>query len=111
VRKPGAFAAYRYRDELFPTTLFRQAYDHLVTQAPARADREYVRVLHLAASTAESEVETALSLLLEADTVPPAAAVRELVGTTSPQPIPRIQAPTLDLSPYDRLLPSRRIHA
>ncbi len=111
VRKPGAFAAYRYRDELFPTTLFRQAYDRLVTQTPARADREYVRVLHLAASTAESEVETALSLLLEADTVPTAAAVRELVGTASPQPIPRMQAPTLDLSTYDRLLPSRRVHA
>ncbi len=111
LRKPGAFAAYRYRDELFPTTLFRQAYDRLVTQTPARADREYVRVLHLAASTAESEVETALSLLLEADTVPTAAAVRELVGTASPQPIPRMQAPTLDLSTYDRLLPSRRVHA
>src|SRR5438128_365542 len=111
VRKPGAFAAYRYRDELFPTTLFRQAYDRLVTQTPARADREYVRVLHLAASTAESEVETALSLLLEANTVPTAAAVRELVGTASPQPIPRLQTPTLDLSAYDRLLPSRRVHA
>ena len=68
-------------------------------------------MLHLAASTAESEVETALSLLLEAGTVPTAVAVRELVGTTSLQPIPRIQAPTLDLSPSDRLLPSRRIHA
>lgn len=31
VRKPGAFAAYRYRDELFPTTTFRQAYDRLLT--------------------------------------------------------------------------------
>ncbi len=111
MRKPGAFAAYRYRDELFPTTLFRQAYDRLVKQTPARADHEYVRVLHLAAGTAESEVETALSLLLEADTVPTAAAVRELVGTASPQPIPRIPAPTLDLSSYDRLLPSRRVHA
>jgi hypothetical protein len=111
VRKPGAFAAYRYRDELFPTTLFRQAYDRLVKATPARADREYVRVLHLAASTAESEVETALSLLLEANTVPTAVAVRELVGTASPQPIPRIQAPTLDLGAYDRLLPSRRVHA
>ncbi len=78
---------------------------------PARADHDYVRVLHLAAGTAESEVETALSLLLEAGSVPTAAAVRELVGTASPQPIPHIQAPTLDLSAYDRLLPSRRIHA
>ena len=111
LRKPGAFAAYRYRDELFPTTCFRQAYDQLVKELPARADHEYVRVLHLAASTAESEVETALSLLLEAGSVPTATAVRELVGVASPQPIPQMQAPTLDLSPYDRLLPSRRIHA
>ena len=29
VRKPGAFAAYRYRDDLFPTTTFRIAYDVL----------------------------------------------------------------------------------
>ncbi|NTU86221.1 MAG: hypothetical protein HGA45_43985 [Chloroflexales bacterium] len=27
VRKPGAFAQYRFRDELFPTTAFRVAYD------------------------------------------------------------------------------------
>ncbi len=113
VRKPGAFAAYRYREELFPTTLFRQAYDCLLKAIPAKADREYVRVLHLAASTAESEVETALSLLLEANTVPTAAAVRELVGIASaqPVPVPRIQMPTLDLGAYDRLLPSRRVHA
>ncbi len=111
VRKPGAFAAYRYRDELFPTTLFRQAYDRLVKEIPKRADHEYVRLLHLAASTAESEVETALALLLEADRVPTPSVVRELVGVTSPSPVPHIPVPTLDLSPYDRLLPSRRTHA
>src|SRR6266852_1652156 len=36
VRKPGAFAAYRYRDDLFPTTLFRQAYDRLLAERPKR---------------------------------------------------------------------------
>jgi hypothetical protein len=51
VRKPGAFAAYRYRDELFPTTTFRLAYDRLRSQGAKRADRDYVRLLHLAAST------------------------------------------------------------
>lgn len=51
VRKPGAFAAYRYRDELFSTTIFRLAYDQLEQASLVRADREYVRVLHLAAST------------------------------------------------------------
>jgi len=60
VRKPGAFAAYRYRDDLFPTLAFRHAYDRLQRERPRQADRDYVRLLHLAAGTAESEVETAL---------------------------------------------------
>src|SRR5215472_4659368 len=46
VRKPGAFAAYRYRDDLFPTTTFRLAYDRLVEGGAERADRDYVRLLH-----------------------------------------------------------------
>jgi hypothetical protein len=29
VRKPGAFEHYRYRDELFPTSRFRMAFDLL----------------------------------------------------------------------------------
>jgi hypothetical protein len=111
VRKPGAFAAYRYRDDLFPTTIFRLAYDRLRSDRATRADQEYVRILHLAASTAESEVETALSLLLEADKLPTSAAVRDLVGVPKPPTVPQFASPTLDLSPYDQLLPSRRTHA
>src|SRR5262249_48302614 len=38
VRKPGAFANYRYRDDLFPTSRFRMAYDALHRQQPAEAD-------------------------------------------------------------------------
>jgi len=45
VRKPGAFAAYRYHDDLFPTTTFRRAYDRLVSERSTRADHEYVRIL------------------------------------------------------------------
>src|SRR5207244_7915042 len=64
VRKPGAFAHYRYRDDLFPSLTFRRAYDALNGQAPERADRHYVRLLHLADSTSESVIATALGLLL-----------------------------------------------
>src|SRR5438105_1147384 len=80
VRKPGAFAAYRYREDLFPTTTFRLAYDRLVAERPKRADHEYVRILHLAASTCEAEVETALTVLLETHKLPTCEAVRDLVG-------------------------------
>jgi hypothetical protein len=110
VRKPGAFAAYRYRDELFPTTPFRQAYDRLLAERPKRADQEYVRVLHLAATISETEVETALLLLLEAGTLPTVEAVRDLVGVPRVHALPHLQKPTLDLSSYDQLIPSRRSH-
>ena len=36
LRKPGAFERYRYREELFPTLVFRQAYDRLVAQQGSR---------------------------------------------------------------------------
>jgi hypothetical protein len=64
VTKPGAFARYRYREELFPTLVFRRAYDALTSTHGDRADIEYVRVLHLAASTMECTVEAALVQLL-----------------------------------------------
>ena len=54
VRKPGAFADYRYREELFPSSRFRMAYDVLCRQQPERAAKEYLRILHLAARESES---------------------------------------------------------
>ena len=75
--KPGAFAHYRYREDLFPTLAFRQAYDALCKHQPQHADRHYVRVLHRASTTSESEVETAIGLLLEHSQVPTFDAVRE----------------------------------
>ncbi len=111
MRKPGAFAAYRYRDDLFPTTTFRQAYDRLLNERSRRADQEYVRLLHLAATTSEADVETALTLLLEAQKPPTFAAVRDLVSPPSPAAIPQLHTPALDLTVYDELIPSRRNHA
>lgn len=49
VRKPGAFAQYRYRNDLFPRVVFRVAYDLLQDYYPASADKQYVRLLELAA--------------------------------------------------------------
>jgi transcriptional regulator with XRE-family HTH domain len=111
VRKPGAFAHYRYRDDLFPSLTFRRAYDALRSHVPERADRHYVRVLHLAASTAESEVEAALGLLLDQGVTPTFDAVRDLVRTPSVQRVPELSSPVLDLSTYDQLLSRTAAHA
>ena len=104
VRKPGAFARYRFREHLFPTQVFRQAYDALSRWHGGRADVEYVRILHLAASTLEARVEQALSQLLLTGRSFDYAAVQELAAPTPPQipQLPSLSAP--DLKVYDALL-------
>lgn len=105
VRKPGAFANYRYREDLFPTLVFRQAYDVLEPACETiwKTDLEYLRILHLAASTMESEVEAALQLLLDEGTVPRADRVKALVVPGSPE-VPALAIPEVDLVGYDALL-------
>lgn len=103
VRKPGAFANYQYREELFPSVTFRQAYDALKRGRPERADKEYLAILHLAAMNSEQDVEAALAALLEAKQLPLSAIVRELVQAT-PAEIPSISIPAPDFCSYDQLL-------
>jgi hypothetical protein len=103
VRKPGAFARYRYREELFPTLTFRRAYDALVEHLDGiDADVEYLRVLHLAARTLESDVDAALDLLLAERTLPVADRVRSLVQPAVPH-LPELPVPIVDLTVYDSL--------
>jgi len=64
VRKPGAFEHYCYRDELFPTSRFRMAYDALEARLGRAASREYLGILELAAKEGEAKVETVLDSLL-----------------------------------------------
>ncbi len=104
VRKPGAFVQYRYRDDLFPGLTFRRAYDALTAARPQRADHDYVRLLHLAASISEAEVEAALGLLFEQQAVPTFDAVRDLVRLPATTTLPTLSPAVLDLSVYDRLL-------
>ncbi|MEK7839071.1 MAG: IS21 family transposase [candidate division NC10 bacterium] len=104
VRKPGAFERYRYRDDLFPSRVFRRAYDALRDAREVRkADVEYVRILHLAASTMETDVAQALERLLEAGTVPTAEQVRTRVAPIRPE-VPELAAGEVDLAEYDGLL-------
>ncbi len=110
VRKPGAFAQYRYREELFPSVTFRMSYDTLCQRQPSRADREDVRILHLAASTREADVEAALLLLHESQLTPTFDAVRDLMRPEPPTTIPALQRPPLDFQVYDALIAPRCAH-
>lgn len=104
VQKPGAFARYRFREEMFPSLVFRRAYDALTRQRGERADIEYLRVLRLAATTFESEVEAALSLLLETSAPFDYADVQSLVSP-KPSTVPVDPKPMKpDLKQFDNLL-------
>src|ERR1700682_5813533 len=65
VRKPGAFENYRYREELFPTSRFRMAWDALRETSPSRVNKRYLGILELAAKEGEARVDDILRSLLE----------------------------------------------
>ena len=108
VRKPGAFAGYRYQDALFPTSRFRRAYDALQEQSPSRGARDYLRILELAARESESEVDAVLGRLLEWKVpITPTVVADHLAHDLG---LPRAMAVTIatvDLSMYDGLLESK----
>ena len=80
VRKPGAFENYRYREELFPSSRFRIAYDQLKRHhSLRRAAKQYLLILWLAAKVSEELVEQALGQLLDRGSTASFEQVRELV--------------------------------
>lgn len=106
VQKPGAFARHRYREDFFPTLTFRRAYDALSAVAATTAnDLAYLRILVLAAATSETEVETALTLLLDERRAPDVEVIKELIGQErEPISLPALEVLVVDLDPYDALL-------
>lgn len=105
VQKPGGFARYVYREEMFPSVVFREAYDAIQAVRPGtKGDLEYLRILHLAASTMEADVATALRLLQMASKPITADAVKEIVAAPAIIDVPALAPATVDLNDYDRLL-------
>src|SRR5262245_48066295 len=105
VRKPGAFARYLYREDLYPSVTYRRADDALVVQQPGRADREYVRLLSLAAQQGETRVEAALRQLLDQGRPLSEQAVQTVLGSdTGLSLAAQVAVPAVDLRLYDALL-------
>ena len=105
VRKPGGFARYVYREEMFPSVVFRRAYDAIQTPHHGlKGDLEYLRILHLAAGTIEADVEAALGLLLAAGKAVTADAVKLLASAATAIDVPELVREPVDLGAYDALL-------
>jgi len=105
VRKPGAFAHYRYRSNLFPTSRFRMAYDLLEEAMPSRAAKEYLKILHLAAVESETAVDDVLRVLVDTDQAVSFEVVEAMVARRMALPRPtEIAVDPVALEVYDDLL-------
>jgi hypothetical protein len=110
VPKPGAFERYRYREEMFPTSRFRMAYDALQEQMPTRAVREYLAIVELAALDGEVLVDDALRILLDEEGKLTAKLVEQFVRSASVVPeVTAVQVAIVDLSCFDQLLEDKGI--
>jgi len=106
VRKPGAFAGWRYRESLFPGVIFRKVYDRWVAElGEHRGERDYLHLLKLAADTSLSEVEQALEKRMASGELLTLDTVRREMPVSGFEPMALAQ-PVASLSEYDLLLES-----
>jgi len=111
VRKPGAFENYRYREDLFPTSRFRMAYDGLRRRhSTRRASKDYLRILYLAAREGETLVDDALRSLMDRGEPVTAEVVESMVHSGEPiAPATDVTIDEVALDAYDELLSAREV--
>ena len=106
VRKPGAFENYCYKEDLFPTSQFRIAYDILRdTYSIRQASKEYLKILELAAKQGESLVNEALRLQINLEETMSFEKVKEFVDSKQKAPEPTdVYIEPVNINDYDMLL-------
>jgi hypothetical protein len=105
VRKPGAFENYRYKEDLFPSSWFRIAYDWLRSNMTLQANRQYVKILYCAAKDGQTVTEKAIRYLLEQDKEITALNVHHLIDQRSRIPsVTDVVVENNRLASYDALL-------
>lgn len=104
VRKPGAFARYLYREEMFPRPVFRQAYDRLSAIEERMASARYLQLLQLAAEFGEDRVADCLGAVLRAGEPPLADVMEVQLREPAPAQPATIAVFTPELASYDALL-------
>jgi len=111
VRKPGALEHYRYREELFPTSRFRMAFDLLQEkQGRHKGSKEYLKILELAAKDSEAKVDDALRALVEAGAEEiTAKEVEVIVGIHRSATVRDVEVAAVDLGLFDQLCAAREV--
>jgi hypothetical protein len=103
-RKPGAFARWVLRDEMFPRAIYRQTWENLSAQLPERqACKIIVGPLALAADGHEAGVALELEQLQAHDELPNLDALTEHLAPR-PSVIPPVAVLLPELTSYDALI-------
>lgn len=113
LRKPGAFANYRYRSDLFPSSRFRMAYDALQQKhTDGVATKEYLHILELAAKDNEAAVDNMLRVFIDRGVPISAACVEDAIRCGSePAPVTDVTISPVCLASYDQLLQTMEVAA
>lgn len=111
VRKPGAFENYRYKDDLFPTSQFKIAYDLLLQLHGGKyGNKQYLKILELAARESEVMVNESLRFLINCVGEISFAAVQEMVNSRQrPPAVTEVNVEDIDLTVYDKLLECQEV--
>lgn len=104
-RKPGAFARWILRDDMFPRAEYRLTWERLSEKLPERqACKVMVGLLDLAArGTCEVQLANVLGDLLQAGTLPELAGLEEKFAAKE-TPVPDVKVELPPLASYDRLI-------
>lgn len=106
VRKPGAFENYKYRQDMFPTSHFRIAYDMLCgAHSEKVAVRKYLEILQLAARESQDAVQNALRYQIQSGQAIDVDQIRLMVSEAIEiKPVTDIDVKAPSLNDYDELL-------
>jgi transposase len=114
VRKPAAFANYRYREHMFPTLELRKAFDTLVAAiGESNGIRVYLRLLHVAKNEGLATIAPWVTQLLigkqemnKKNLLASLDCVHATVPATGAEEV-NVEVP--DLEPYDDLLEHKEV--
>jgi hypothetical protein len=110
LRKPGAFINYRHREALYPSPVYRAAYDRLVVDHGERSGViEYLQLLKLAAEVSVERIESLLQERLKGPGKWRATDVRDQLAPLA-RKVMDLPGWTPSLDAYDALLGGEVTH-
>lgn len=104
LRKPGAFERYVYREELYPSAVFRQAYDRLRFDDERTASRQYLLILKLATELGEAIVGAGIGAVLRDGELPLAGKLEQILRQKPAIAPSSLAAFQPELDSYDQLI-------